>query len=129
MPRAVLDASAVLAVVLEEPGADMVVEALRSGAAMSAVNVAEVAARLHQDGWSGSEVALVFETLGIEVLPFGPEAALLSGRLRTATRGLGLGLGDRACLATGRIEGCPVLTSDRSWQELDITGLDIRCIR
>ena len=65
MPRAVLDASAVLAVVLEEPGADVVVEALRSGAAMSSVNVAEVAARLDQDGWSESEVALVFESLGI----------------------------------------------------------------
>ena len=129
MPRAVLDASAVLAVVLEEPGADVVVEALRSGAAMSSVNVAEVAARLHQDGWSESEVALVFETLGIEVLPFDPLAALLSGRLRTATRRLGLGLGDRACLATGRIEGCPVLTSDRSWQELELADLDIRCIR
>ena len=129
MPRAVLDASAVLAVVLEEPGADVVVEALRSGAAMSTVNVAEVAARLHQDGWSESEVALVFETLGIEVLPFGPEAALLSGRLRTVTRRLGLGLGDRACLATGRVEGCPVLTSDRSWRELGIADVDIRCIR
>ena len=129
MPRTVLDASAVLAVVLEEPGADVVVEALRSGAAMSSVNVAEVAARLHQDGWSESEVALVFETLGIEVLPFDAEAALLSGRLRTATRRLGLGLGDRACLAIGCIEGCPVLTSDRSWQELDIIGLDIQCIR
>ena len=129
MPRAVLDASAVLAVVLEEPGADVVVEALRSGAAMSTVNVAEVAARLHRDGWTESEVALVFGTLGIEVLPFGPEAALLSGRLRTATRHLGLGLGDRACLATGRVEGCPVLTSDRSWEELDVAGIDIRCIR
>ena len=129
MTRAVLDASAALAVVLEEPGADVVVEALRSGAAMSTVNVAEVAARLHQDGWTESEVALVFGTLGIEVLPFGPEAALLSGRLRPATRRLGLGLGDRACLATGRVEGCPVLTSDRSWQQLDVAGIDVRCIR
>ena len=129
MPRIVLDASAVLAVILEEPGADVVVEALRSGAAMSAVNVAEVAARLHRDGWSDSEVALVFDSLGIEVLPFDPAAALLSGRLRSATSRLGLGLGDRACLATGRIEGCPVLTSDRSWQELDIADVDVRCIR
>ena len=129
MPRAVLDASAVLAVILEEPGADVVVEALRSGAAMSTVNIAEVAARLHQDGWSDSEVALVFDSLGIEVLPFDPMAALLSGRLRPATSRLGLGLGDRACLATGRIEGCPVLTSDRSWQELDIADVDVRCIR
>jgi len=129
LPRTVLDASAVLAVILEEPGADVVVEALRSGAAMSTVNVAEVAARLHQDGWSDSEVVLVFDSLGIEVLPFDRAAALLSGRLRTATSRLGLGLGDRACLATGRIEGCPVLTSDRSWQELDIAEVDVRCIR
>ena len=129
MPQVVLDASAVLAVVLEESGADVVAEVLRSGAAMSTVNVAEVAARLHQDGWSGSEVALVFESLGIEVLSFAPEAALLSGRLRTATKAFGLGLGDRACLASGLVEGCPVLTSDRSWLELDIAGIDIRCIR
>ena len=129
MARAVLDASAVLAVVMEERGADVVAEALRSGAAMSTVNVAEVAARLHQDGWSDAEVAIVFESLGIEVLPFGPRAARLSGRLRTATKRFGLGLGDRACLATGWVEGCPVLTSDRSWQALEIADLDVRCIR
>ena len=129
MARIVLDASAALAVILEEPGADVVVEALRSGAAMSTVNVAEVAACLHQDGWSTSEVALVFDSLGIEVLPFDPESALLSGRLRTATREFGLGLGDRACLASALVEGCPVLTSDRSWQEIGIPDVDIRCIR
>ena len=129
MPRTVLDASAVLAAILEEPGADVVVEALRSGAAMSTVNVGEVAARLHQDGWSDSEVALVFDSLGIEALPFDLAAALMSGRLRPVTSRLGLGLGDRACLAAGRIEGCPVLTSDRSWQELDIADVDVRCIR
>lgn len=127
MPRTVLDASAVLAVIPEEPGADVVVEALRSGAAMSTVNVGEVAARLHQDGWSESEVALVFDSPGIELLPFDPETALLSGRLRTATRRLGLG--GRACLATGSIEGGAVLTSDRRWRQLDIAGVDIRCIR
>ena len=129
MPRSVLDASAALALILEEQGADLVVEALRSGTAMSAVNVAEVAARLHQDGWTESEVELVFGTLGIEVLPFTREAALLSARLRTVTRRQGLGLGDRAALATGYLEQCPILTSDRVWQRLDIPGIDIRCIR
>ena len=129
MPRSVLDASAALALILEEQGADLVVEALRSGTAMSAVNVAEVAARLHQDGWTESEVGLVFETLGIEVLPFTREAALLSARLRTVTKRQGLGLGDRAALATGYLEQCPILTSDRVWQRLDLPGIEIRCIR
>ena len=129
MSRVVLDASAVLAVILEEPGAEVVAEALQSGAVMSAVNVAEVASRLHQDGWTESEVAFVFDNLGIEVLPFDREVALLSGRYRTLTRQLGLGLGDRACLATGRMEEGPVLTADRIWLELGIVGLDIRSIR
>ena len=129
MPRVVLDASAVLAVILEEPGAEVVVEALRSGTVMSAVNVAEVASRLHQDGWTESEAAFVFDNLGIEVLPFDREVALMSGRYRTLTSRLGLRLGDRACLATGRVEECPVLTADRSWLKIGIAGLDIRTIR
>ena len=118
-----------LAVILEESGAGVVAEALGSGAAMSAVNVAEVAARLHQDGWNESEVALVFNELGIEVLPFDSDAALLSGSYRNQTRSLGLGLGDRACLATALREDCPVLTADRAWNRLELDGVDVRCIR
>ena len=129
MERSILDASATLAAILEEAGAGVVVEALRSGAAMSAVNVAEVAARLHREGWNESEVALVFDELGIEILPFDADAALLSGRYRLATQGLGLGLGDRACLATARMEECPALTADRIWKRLDLDGVEIRCIR
>ena len=125
----VLDASATLAVIFEETGADAVVVALRSGAAMSTVNAAEVSARLHQDGWTDPEVELAFEELGIELLPFGPEAAMLSGKYRIVTRHLGLGLGDRACLATASLENCPALTADQSWQQLALVGVEIRCIR
>ena len=125
----VLDASATLAVIFEETGADAVAMALRSGAAMSTVNAAEVSARLHQDRWTDPEVELVFEKLGIELLPFGSEVAMLSGKYRIATRHLGLGLGDRACLATARLEKCPALTADQSWQQLELVGVDIRCIR
>lgn len=126
---AVLDASALLAVILKEPGTGQVIEAMRSGASMSAVNVAEVAARLHQEGWEQAEVALVFDELGIDVLPFDCDIALLSGRYRNATRRLGLGLGDRACLATAFAAGTPALTADRAWMQLDLEGVEIRSIR
>ena len=125
----VLDASATLAVIFEETGADAVAVALRSGAAMSTVNAAEVSARLHQDRWTDREVTLAFKELGIELLPFGSEAAMLTGKYRIATRQLGLGLGDRACLATACLEKCPALTADQSWQQLDLVGVEIRCIR
>ncbi len=125
----ILDASATLAVIFEESGADAVAAALRSGAAMSTVNAAEISARLHQDRWTDAEVVLAFEELGIELLPFSFQAAMLSGKYRGATRHLGLGLGDRACLATACLEACPALTADQSWQQLDLVGVEIKCIR
>ena len=126
--RCVLDASTVLAVVFEEAGTDAVSKAIRSVAAMSAVNAAEVAARLHEDGWLEAEVALVLDEIGIEILPFDHQCALLSGRYRPATRSLGLGLGDRACLTTANLQQCPALTADRAWEALDI-GVEVVCIR
>ena len=125
----ILDASAALAVILEEPGTDMVVDALRAGASMSAVNVAEVAARLQTEGWSESETGTVFDELCIRILPFDAGAALSSGRYRATTRALGLGLGDRACLATAHTTGFPALTADRAWTQLDLQGVEVRCIR
>jgi len=121
----VLDASAVLAAVLKEPGAVRVERALKRGAAMSSVNVAEVAACLSQDGVSSVTVARVVEELGVEIIPFDRQAALLSGSYRMRTRRLGLGLGGRACLATASRLGLPALTADRSWDDLDIDGVNV----
>ncbi len=124
---ALLDASAVLAVINEEPGGEIVTEAL-SGAAISAVNYAEVISKLTDYGLTGDEVREAADSLDIPVIPFDAEAALVSGLMRAATRHKGLSLGDRACLAQGRISGEPVLTADRAWNGLDL-GVEIRLIR
>lgn len=123
----VLDASAVLAELFDEPGADTVHKAIESGATMSAVNAAEVAAKLDADGWEAADVPLVFE--GIDIIPFDLPHALLSGRYRRTTRHLGLGIGDRACLAAARLLRQPALTADRAWESLAIEGVEIVCIR
>ena len=127
MTRFVLDASAIFAELFDEPGAAAVHDALESGATMSAVNAAEVAAKLDADGWAEADVPLVFE--GIDIVPFDARQALLSGRYRRATRHLGLGLGDRACLAAACVAGRPALTADRAWQSLKIEGVEVVCIR
>ena len=129
MARTLLDASALLAVIFEEAGADLVHEALRGDAAMSTVNAAEVAARLHQGGWTVGDVTEVIAALGMELVPFDVDTALLSGQYRPATQRVGLGLGDRACLATARRLGVPVLTADRVWTQLNLPGVTVRCIR
>ena len=127
--ESVLDASAVLAALFEEPGAERVARALQRGAAISSVNVAELAACLSEEGWSSAAVADAVAETGIEVVPFDHRTALLSGAYRPRTRRQGLGLGDRACLATACRLGLPALTADRSWADLAIDGVNVIQIR
>lgn len=115
MSDAVLDASAVIALMLDEPGADKVA-AFLPGALVSAVNVAEVVAKfVGRDMTSGATVYGAFDELGIEIVPFDGDQALVCGSLRWATRDAGLSLGDRACIALGKARGLPVVTADRAW--------------
>jgi PIN domain nuclease of toxin-antitoxin system len=125
----ILDASARLAVVLKEPGADVVLDALNTGSRMSAVNAAEVASRLHQEGWTTFQVNAVFQELPVHILPFDLDAPILTARYRPATRPWGLSLGNRACLATGYLQFGTVLTAGRAWTRLDLHDVDIHCMR
>ena len=129
MAATLLDASAILVALYEEPGFARVRDALGKGAAVSAVNAGEVAAHLRTNDWSAGQVADVFDDLSIEVVPFDREPALLSGAYRPRTRHLGLGLGDRACLATARRLRIPVLTADRVWERIELRGVEIVVIR
>ena len=129
MAASLLDSSAILAALYEEPGHARVRNALREGAAMSAVNAAEVAAHLRANDWTHGQVSDVFDDLGIEVVPFDRATALLSGAYRPRTSRLGLGPGDRACLATARRVRLPVLTADRAWGELKLRGVEVIVIR
>ena len=123
-----LDASALLASSNEERGANTVETAL-SDAAMSSVNVAEVASKLSEHGWSPTDIGPLFEQLQLSIIPFDLSTALRSGQLRQATRNFGLSLGDRACLATAMAHSMDVLTADKTWGKLKISGLTIITLR
>ena len=127
MSRAVLDASALLALFLGEPGGTSVA-AIIARAAMSAVNLSEVASRLYDRGMNGAEVQLWVRRYEVEVVPFNREDALASAALRPLTRHLGLSLGDCACLALARRLGLPAMTADRAWSQLDL-GIPVQVIR
>ena len=115
MPRAVIDASAILAVLLREPGSD-VVETYYAQGIVSAVNLSEVAATLCDLGMGAAEARDLLSALGLEIRAFDETQALAAGALREVTRFRGLSLGDRACLALGIAEGVPVVTTDRNWE-------------
>jgi PIN domain nuclease of toxin-antitoxin system len=127
MADVLLDASAVLARLLREPGAERVAASL-PGASVSAVNYAEVVGKLIDFGASVEAASAVGGDLGLTVLPFDEADAADAGIMRAATRALGLSLGDRACLTLARRLQLPVLTADRAWADLDL-GVEIVLIR
>jgi ribonuclease VapC len=124
----VLDASAIIAVIDGESGADVVAEALDEGAVASAVNISEVVARLADRGFSPADIESALARAHCDVMAFDEALAFEAGLLRPLTRHAGLSLGDRACLALARQLGLPVLTADRNWQNVSI-GVEIRLIR
>lgn len=95
---------------------------------VSAVNLAEVGARLADHGIPEPEIRKIVGAVGLEVVTFDESQAYASALLRSRTRGKGLSLGDRACLSLAIARAVPALTADRIWAELDI-GVDIRLIR
>lgn len=118
-----------LAVILEEPGAERV-EPLLPGAKVSAVNLGEVAAKLRDLGMPETTVESVLSGLQIDVRAHDAQAALAAGFLRPATRGAGLSLGDRACLALAAALRLPAVTADRSWPSVgDAVGVQVMPIR
>jgi ribonuclease VapC len=130
---AVLDASALLAYLRDEPGADAVVDAVAGGASISTVNLGEVLSRVADRDADPARVARQMTDRGlldgaIAVEPFTTADAVEVARLRPLTRDLGLSLGDRACLALAIRLDAPVLTADSAWSKLDLP-LELRQIR
>ena len=124
----VLDASAVLALLADEPGAEQVAAALEEGAAINAVNDSEVLAKLLERDVPIGLAATSLRALGMHVEPFDVGYATVTAWLREATRHAGLSLGDRACLATALLLGLPVWTADRAWHDVDV-GVTVRWVR
>ncbi|MDP9096003.1 MAG: type II toxin-antitoxin system VapC family toxin [Pseudomonadota bacterium] len=126
--RYVLDASALLALLFREPGAERV-EAVLNGASISAANWSEVVSKLIDKGLPASEVLHDLGELDIVIVPASREHAELAGTMRETTQSSGLGLGDRICLALGIHANATVLTSDRIWATLGFEQPVIELIR
>lgn len=123
----VLDASAVLAYIYDEPGAD-VVHSVLDHAFISSVNLAEVVTKLADYSAGSDDIVDDVNRLDLRVVAFDQGQAYNAGLLRRYTREAGLSLGDRACLALAQAYNLPALTSDRRWSEVTI-NVDIIQIR
>ena len=124
----VLDASALLALIHEEPGADLVAEAM-TGSVIGTPNLAEVIGKLVDAQIDASAVRQLVVAAGVTIEPLTADDAELDGALRAITGGQQLSLGDRCCLALA-IRSTPpiVMTADRVWANLDLP-IGVRLIR
>lgn len=115
--RYVLDASAVLAVLNGEPGADFVTDRL-SESSLSVVNAVEVASKLVDFGMTPAAAREALDLFGLPTIAFDAGLAALAVDLRPLTSVAGLSLADRACLATAIRLDATALTSDKAWSRI-----------
>jgi PIN domain nuclease of toxin-antitoxin system len=123
----VLDSSAVLAVILNEPGSENVASIL-DGGLLSTVNLSEVHSRLLERGAAADHAWKGILSLHCQVCFFSDEQARVAAELRKITRPYGLSLGDRACLALAIERRATVYTTDRVWKSLNL-GIGVEVIR
>jgi ribonuclease VapC len=123
----VLDTSALIALIFDEPGANKVMPYL-ANAIMSTVNVLETATILRSRGIDLAVAEQEISRLLAEIVLLDQAVAYQAAELYPYTKAHGLSLGDRACLGLAKSRNLPVLTADKVWKKLDI-GADVRLIR
>lgn len=123
----VLDASALLALIFDEPGGDAVAKVSR-GSWLLSVNFSEVVQRVIAIDGNPDRAEEAVDRLEVEIVPFDRKLARIAAELREHTAFMGASFADRACLALSLQSGRRVLSADRDWAKLDL-GIDIHLIR
>ncbi len=119
MAEAVLDASALLALLRKEAGAEKVAAVL-TRSCISSVNLAETYSKMVEHGKRLEEVVYQVDRLRIAVIPFDAGQAQTAASFWKLTRSAGLSLGDRACLALALETGAPAFTTEKEWLKCDV---------
>lgn len=126
--RFVLDASAVLACIHEEPGSE-VVKPLLEFSMMSTVNLAESLSVLQRQNMTLEKAWFIISDMVPNIMSFDTYQAKLVTKLQPYVKHKGLSLGDRSCITLGMILDAPIYTADKIWAKLHLDGVEIKLIR
>jgi len=124
MIKYVLDSSAILAVLHQEPGADKAI-AYFPDSIVTSVNAAEVLTKLIEKSNDIEIAKKAFELLQLTVVDFDMAHAEKAAELRPLTKNLGLSLGDRSCLALAMLSRATAITADKAWKKIKFCPVDV----
>ena len=97
-------------------------------ASISSVNLAEVVAKMAEDGRNEDTIRATLRAFPLAIVPFDEALAMETGLLRRSTHRLGLSLGDRACLALAKHLGLPAYTTEGAWETSNV-GAEVIVVR
>jgi ribonuclease VapC len=126
MAEAVLDASAILALLRAEPGSDQVT-AVIAEALVSVINEAEVIGKLIWRGQTSEQALSTVRGLPYRLVDLDRDLCRRAGAWWGVTKPQGLSLADRCCLALAERERLPALTADGSWSKIAL-DVEVRLI-
>jgi len=122
-----VDSSVVLAILHEEDDWQSYAGRI-SGQYIASINAAEVLTTLVQAGLTPEAAGQALRLLGMIVVPFDEQDAVMMAAMQPQMKGLRLGLGGKACLAFARRRDLIVLSADKAWRGLDL-GVKIEVVR
>jgi ribonuclease VapC len=126
MSKLVFDSSAILAIYYNESGKKKTQALLEEAdPIISSVNLCEVFTKLLEDGLKAEKITESFHALEIKVVDFDARDAVKAAELRGTTKGLGLSLGDRACIALAIENKTAAVTADRIWKKVKECSIEL----
>lgn len=115
MSNCVIDTSALITFIFNEPGARETEGWLNEGAWVSTAVLQELVTHLIRRGFEPNDAIDAFQNLGVTTHDLTSALAIAAAELYRETKSMGLSHGDLSCLALASSKSVPVVTADANW--------------